>query len=50
MLTSVNEDIVEVPVDIPYAGSYILHTFDPVHMSRAAEATAELVYRVAFDP
>lgn len=49
-LTSVNEDIVAVPRDLPYAGRYILHTFDPVHMARSADASARLIYRVTFDP
>jgi len=49
-LTSVAEDIVHAPGDIPHAGRYVLHTFDPVHMARSAEANAELSYRITYDP
>ncbi|MFN8470029.1 MAG: effector-associated domain EAD1-containing protein [Caldilineaceae bacterium] len=49
-LTSVAEDIVHVAGDIPYAGRYVLHTFDPVHMARSADANAELSYRITYDP
>jgi hypothetical protein len=49
-LTSVAEDVVNVATDIPFAGRYILHTFDPVHMARSAQANAELSYRITYDP
>jgi hypothetical protein len=49
-LRSVNENIVAVPRDIPYSGRYVLHTFDPVHRARRAQAEAELKYRITFDP
>jgi hypothetical protein len=49
-LTSVTEDIVHVAGDIPYTGRYVLHTFDPVHMARSAQANAELSYRITYDP
>jgi hypothetical protein len=49
-LTSVAEDVVNVATDIPFSGRYILHTFDRVHMARSAQANAELVYRITYDP
>ena len=49
-LKSVNDNIVAVPGDIPYSRSYLLHTFDPVHRARSAQAEAELKYRITFDP
>lgn len=49
MLKSVKEDIVERSA-IPYKGQYVLHTFDPVHNSRAAQADAQLNYRLTFQP
>ncbi|WP_339137519.1 MAG: hypothetical protein WGN25_05560 [Candidatus Electrothrix sp. GW3-4] len=49
-LTSVKEDIIAAQGDIPFSGKYILHTFDPVHMARGAEARAMLLYRLTYDP
>ncbi len=49
-LTSVKDDIVDVADGIPFSGRYILHTFDPVHMARSADANAELLYRITYDP
>ena len=49
-LTSVKEDIVNVTDGIPFSGRYILHTFDPVHKSRSANANAQLLYRITYDP
>ena len=49
-LTSVAEDIVAVPGDIPFSGQYVLHTLDPVHMARSAGANAVISYRITNAP
>jgi hypothetical protein len=49
-LTSVEEDIVNIAEDIPFSGRYVLHTLDPVHMSRSAQANAEIAYLITYDP
>jgi hypothetical protein len=49
-LTSVKEAIVNVDSGFPFVDKYILHTFDPVHMSRGASAQAVLNYRLTCDP
>lgn len=49
-LTSVKEDIINIPQDIPFTGRYVLHTFDPVHLARSAGANAELRYRITDKP
>jgi hypothetical protein len=48
-LTSVTEEHVEL-ADIPISREYVLHTFDPIHMSRGAQAEAQLRYRITNDP
>jgi hypothetical protein len=49
-LTSVKEDIVNITSNLPYQGHYVLHTFDPVHSTRSANAEAQLIYRITPDP
>jgi hypothetical protein len=49
-LKSVNEQIIDIATDLPYAGRYILHTFDPVHMARSANAEAEVRFRISDAP
>jgi hypothetical protein len=49
-LKSVNERIIDIGTDLPYAGRYVLHTFDPVHMARGANAEAEVRFRISDVP
>lgn len=47
-LISVQEEVINVPADLPFEGTYGLHLLND--MSRAARVSAEVVYRVTYDP
>jgi len=49
-LTSVKQDVVSITTGIPFTGRYVLHTFDPIHRARSADANAELRYRITHEP
>jgi len=49
-LISVNEKIINVDDPLPISDKYVLHTFDPVHNARGANAAATLSYKVTSDP
>jgi len=49
-LTSVKEDVINLATDLPFNGRYVLHTFDPIHRARSADADAQLSYRLTYDP
>ncbi|MHC4065330.1 MAG: hypothetical protein ACYSUI_12660 [Planctomycetota bacterium] len=49
-LTSVDQDIIQIPARLPHDGRFVLHTFDPVHRARSASANAQVIYRITDDP